>query len=209
MRCNAQMDNFMASVNQTRLQLEQRSAHNPISPHLQVPIRLGSPGLWPAAAAAASGQPNLSAMWQAQNNLRQLLSNSLACSIGDGCANQCTYVPPNFSWHCCCCCPIFDVTRLVEQVILATCCSVAQHRTVPVQSSPAQDLVSVTVSSQPLNTRKHVQSMLRGSTKCHQQPPASQNAELVDNVWTAQSRKESAPNSAIKQSVESGAEPKS
>lgn len=68
MRSNAEMANFMASVNQTRLQLDLDSGH----------LRANSS---PIRSKWRNGQPNC-AHGGIPNNLRQLLCNSLTCSKG-------------------------------------------------------------------------------------------------------------------------------
>lgn len=68
MRSNAEMANFMASVNQTRLQLDLYSGH----------LRANSS---PIRSKWRNGQPNC-ALGGIPNNLRQLLCNSLTCSKG-------------------------------------------------------------------------------------------------------------------------------
>lgn len=114
MRSNAEMANFMASVNQTRLQLDLDSGH----------LRANSS---PIRSKWRNGQPSC-AHGGIPNNLRQLLCNSLTCSKGpEPCNVSFVQVVYTRCCSCCCSCRAAVVPFLMLVQLISGTCFVALH----------------------------------------------------------------------------------
>lgn len=114
MRSNAEMANFMASVNQTCLQLDLDSGHLRATTSSRIRSK------W------HNGQPNW-AHGGIPNNLRQLLCNSLTCSKGPASCNVSFVQVYTSCWCCCCCCRAAVVPFLMLVQLISGNCFVAQH----------------------------------------------------------------------------------